>query len=697
MTETTESVRERVRELRGLLEYHNRRYYVLDDPEITDAQYDELFRELRSLEEAHPELDDPNSPTRRVGGAVREGFEKRAHTIAMYSLDNAFDLEEWAAFIERIRREEPHAPLAFWADPKLDGLAVELIYEHGKLAAALTRGDGSVGEVVTENARTVRNLPLVLTPPDGEEPPALLEVRGETVMLKDDFHALNQRQEEEGGKVFANPRNAAAGSLRQLDSKVTAGRPLRFMAYGVGAARWDGGPQAPGEKWGKHSEVMGYLAACGLPVPPQAEICAGPEQVAAKYQGLSQGRDALPFEIDGLVAKLDDLQLQEALGFTARFPKWALALKFPAHQAETELLAIEVQVGRTGVLTPVAHLAPVSVGGVTVSRATLHNEDEIRAKGLKVGDIVLVQRAGDVIPEVVRPLEERRTGREREFEFPHVCPACGSEAVRLPGEVAWRCVNATCPAVVRQRVVHFVSKAGLDMQGVGKKLVEQLVASGRVKTPADLFTLGVGELSLMERMGVKSAQNVVAAITAAKGAPLDRLLAALGIRHVGERTASTLAGAFRDLDKLAGAAQDELTALPDVGPEVAQSVGAFFGNPDNRALLASLRNAGLWPVAEEKANAGDGPLAGLTMLFTGTLSMPRPRAAKLAEAAGAKVVKAVSRNVDYLVAGDKAGSKLAKAESLGVNVLTEQQFMDLLAGGAAKAAPAPTQDSLLDS
>ena len=682
-------IRERVVELRKLLEYHNHRYYVLDDPELTDAEYDALFRELRKLEEDHPELDDPNSPTRRVGGAVREGFEKRAHTLRMYSLDNGFTLDEWRAFIERIRREEPHAPLAFWADPKLDGLAVEVIYEHGKLAMALTRGDGTEGEIITDNMRTVRNLPLQLAVPEGQEPPALLEVRGEAVMLKDDFHALNERQEEEGAKVFANPRNAAAGSVRQLDSRMTAARPLRFMAYGVGAARWDGGARAADERWSTHGAIMADLAAYGFTIPPQAKRCETPDEVAAFYERLMVERDSLPVEIDGMVAKLDDLELQGALGFTARFPKWALAMKFPAHQAETVLEAIEVQVGRTGVLTPVAHLRPVSVGGVTVSRATLHNEDEIRAKELRIGDTVKVQRAGDVIPEVVRPVLEKRDGSEREFEFPRACPVCGSDAVRLEGEVAWRCVNVSCPAVLRQRIVHFVSKAGLDIQGVGTKLVEQLVKEGRVKTPADLFGLGAGELSLMERMGVKSAQNAVKAIADARdNAPLDRLIAAMGIRHVGERTAQTLAGAFTDLDALGSATEDQLTALPDVGPEVAASVRAFFANEDNHKLFEAFRAAGLWPVAEAREDAGGGLLDGVTMLFTGTLpGMSRPQAAKLAEAAGAKVVKAISKKVDYLVAGDKAGGKLDKANALGLTVIDFDAFTRLLETGPQADGP----------
>ncbi|MBU1001531.1 MAG: NAD-dependent DNA ligase LigA [Proteobacteria bacterium] len=677
----------RVAELRRLLEYHNHRYYVLDDPKISDAEYDVLFRELAVLEREHPELDDPNSPTRRVGGAVRDGFEKRRHSQRMYSLDNAFDVAEWRLFIERIRREEPHAALAFWAEPKLDGLAAEIVYEHGRMSVALTRGDGEEGEVVTENMRTVRNLPLILKVPEGKDSsvsalPSLLEVRGEVVMLKKDFHALNDRQEEEGDKIFANPRNAAAGSVRQLDSRITASRQLRFMAYGVGDVRWDGGAQTPREHWGTQAEIMAALESYGFTIPQGAQRFESPDGVAAYYERLAAERDSLPFEIDGVVAKLDDLHLQDALGTTARFPKWAMAMKFPAHQAETRLEAIEIQVGRTGVLTPVARLAPVSVGGVTVSNATLHNEDEIRAKGLLIGDTVVVQRAGDVIPEVVRPLKERRDGSEREYAFPSQCPACGSQAVRLEGEVAWRCVNASCPAVVRQRIVHFVSKAGLDIQGVGKKLVEQLVREGRIKSPADLFGLGVGELSLMERMGLKSAENTVSAIAkACKSASLERLVAAMGISHVGEQTAKTLARTYRNLDEIMLAGGDELMALPDIGPEVAASIGVFFANEDNRALLERFRGVGLWPQAEPgDESVPGGVLAGKTILFTGTLpDMSRPQAAKLAEAAGAKVVSTISKKVDYLVAGENAGSsKLDKARALGLTVIDHAAFMRLL-------------------
>lgn len=685
----------RIAELRARIEHHNHRYHVLDAPEISDAEFDALFQELRALEEAHPEMDDPNSPTRRVGGPVLDAFEKRRHTLRMYSLDNGFELADWDAYIERLRRQEPHAELVFWTDPKLDGLAVELVYENGDLSAALTRGDGDTGEVVTANVRTIRNVPLMLRVPDGERPPALLEVRGEVVMRTKDFQALNAAQEEEGGKVFANPRNAAAGSIRQLDSRIAASRPLRFMAYGVGAVRWDGGAQAPEERWDSQGAIMAELQTFGFEIPPQAGRRERPRDVAAQYDALMAARHELPFEIDGLVAKVDDLALQSALGYTARAPRWALAMKFPAQQARTTLLSIEVQVGRTGVLTPVAHLEPVSVGGVTVSRATLHNEDEIRAKDVRVGDTVVVQRAGDVIPEVVRPLADERDGTEREFTFPASCPVCESDVVRLEGEVAWRCVNASCPAVLKQRIVHFVSKAGLDIQGVGKKLVEQLVREGRVTSPADLFTLGKGELAQMERMGPKSAANAVRAIEAARtGASLDRLVAALGLRHVGERTARTLAGNFRDLDAIGAAGEDDLTALPDIGPEVAGAIRTFFSNEENRALIDRFRDEiGLWPVAEPKAGPDPAslPLAGKSFVFTGKLPVSRPEAAKKAEAAGGRVLSAVSKKLDYLVAGDKAGSKLDKARDLGLTVIGYEQFLRLLHGETdgdeADAAP----------
>ena len=680
--------RQRAQELRKLLEYHNHRYYVLDDPEVTDAEYDALFRELRGLEERFPELDDPNSPTRRVGGAPSEKFESQEHAERMYSLDNAMSLEEFDAFVERVRRLLPEGfegEPAFWADPKLDGLAMEAVYEDGTLAMALTRGDGHVGEVVTANMRTVRNVPLTLRIPDGgsqADVPSVLDVRGEVVMRKDDFAALNARQEEEGGKPFANPRNAAAGSMRQLDPAVTASRPLRFLAYGVGRVRWADGR----DRWPTQESVIRGLEALGLAVPADAVRCDTPDGVRSLYERLRDTRDRRPMDIDGLVAKLDDRELQRVLGFTARFPRWAIALKFPAHQARTRLNAISVQVGRTGVLTPVAELEPVSVGGVTVARATLHNEDEIRAKGLLVGDTVIVQRAGDVIPEVVGPVLEERDGSQEPFVFPSECPVCRSPAERLEGEVAWRCLNVSCPAVRRGRIKHFASKAGLDLEGVGVKLVEQLVDQDMVRTPADLFTLTVDRLAPLPRMAEKSARNVVAAVAMGRErATLARLLSALGIRHVGEQTARVLAAEFTDLDDLAEADAERLIALRDVGPEVAASIRAFFDNPDNRALLESFREVGLWPLGGPPPGADADrplPLAGKRLLFTGALPVSRSEAKRLAEEAGGTAVASASRRVDWVVAGENAGSKLDKARELGLDIIDYETFLSLLDTGA---------------
>ncbi|MBG0777526.1 MAG: NAD-dependent DNA ligase LigA [Desulfovibrionaceae bacterium] len=690
----------RVAELRRLLEYHNRRYYVDDDPEITDAEYDALFRELRALETAHPELDDPNSPTRRVGGAVAEGFETRAHSVRMLSLDNAMDLDEWAAFHGRVLKGLEAASAAaggpfpaYWVDPKMDGLALEVIYENGAFRAAITRGDGEVGEVVTENMRTVRNLPLTLNG-EARPVPELLEVRGEVVMAKKDFLRLNEAQEEAGGKPFANPRNAAAGSVRQFDSRISAARPLRFLAYGVGRVR-----HAPGATpWRSQEEIMLSLRDMGLSIPPEARVCATADEVADWYLHLRDTRADLPFEIDGVVAKVNDVEQQQALGETARAPRWAMALKFPAARAETLLERIEVQVGRTGVLTPVAHLTPVALAGVTISRATLHNEDEIRAKDLRPGDTVRVQRAGDVIPEVLGPVLEKRPEGLPEFEFPRTCPSCGDPVHRDADKVAWRCLNPECPAVVRQRMVFFASKAGLDIKGVGARWIEKFVDLGWVKTFADLFRLEEDRLREQNRMGETSAANYVAAFERAKEtAPLHRLIAALGIPQVGAQTARLLARTFPDLDALAEAEAATLEALPDVGPEVARAIREWFADPDNRAAVDGLRSVGLWPRndaaggPEGRGGEHAGPLAGITVLFTGALPEPRARAQERAEAAGAVVLSAVSKKLDLLVVGDKPGSKLDKARKLGIRIVQYPEFTALLAGDGAPTAQARTQ------
>ncbi|MDL2306443.1 NAD-dependent DNA ligase LigA [Desulfovibrio sp. OttesenSCG-928-C06] len=666
---------ERAAELRKILSYHSWRYHVQDEPEISDGDYDRLFKELVAIEEEFPQLVAPDSPTQKVGGAVLKNLPTQEHSLRMYSLDNVFDTDEWAEYVQKTLRQVPEAKpedMIFWVEPKMDGLAMELIYENGVLVTALTRGDGYKGEIVTANMRTVRNLPLSLRT---ENPPSLLEVRGEVVMTRADFQALNTVQAGKGAKIFANPRNAAAGSVRQLDSSVAASRPLRFMAYGIG--RVEGHPG-----WASQHEIIEALAGYGLAVAPEAKLCNNLAEVAAFYEDLSKNRQKLAFDIDGVVAKLDRLDLQEALGYTSHAPRWAVAMKFPAEQARTKLLDIQLQVGRTGVLTPRAVLDPVTVGGVVVSYATLHNEDEIRGKNLLVGDTVIVQRAGDVIPEVVSSVPEERDGSEREFHFPASCPECGNHIHREPGEAAWRCVNKLCPAMRKETVIHFVSKAGLDVQGVGEKWIALLMDREMIKTPADLFRLGKLDLLKLDRMGEKLAGNFVAAFAEVRtSASLHRLICALGIRHVGEQTARALSYAYRDLDEISQAGLEDLQKIPDIGPEVASSIVDFFAEPGNRELLEDLRGLGLWPRSEPpvEKSASESPLGGKTFLFTGTLSISRDAAKKLAEDAGAKVVSAVSKSVDYLVAGDAAGSKLTKAESLGVAVISEEEFRKMLA------------------
>lgn len=665
----------RAKKLRKDLEYHNRLYHQLDAPEITDEAYDALFRELVEIEERFPELRTLDSPTRRVGGAVLSSLETRPHRERMYGLDNVFSAEEWAAFLQKASRALPEASpevmTAWWADPKLDGLACELTYENGILVQALTRGDGEVGEVVTEAMRTVRNLPLRLK---GNSPfPRRIEVRGEVLMFRKEFEELNERQTALGQKRFANPRNAAAGSLRQLDSSVTAARKLRFLAYGTGEL------EAPGmNPWKTYGELMSALSSYGFEIPPEGRLCRNPQEAEAYFRYLEARRDRLPFEIDGVVYKLNDREAQRALGFTARAPRFAVAWKFTARRAETRLRRISIQVGRTGVLTPVAELEPVSLGGVIVSRATLHNEDEIRRLDLRENDTVIIQRAGDVIPNVVGPVLEKRPSGLPAYEFPHVCPVCGSPAQRLEGEVAWRCLNVSCPAVIMRSIVHFVSKAGLDVDGVGEKWVEALIENGRVKSSADLFTVTREELLSYERMGEISAGKFVSALEHARtSASLTRFIAALGIRLVGEQTARTLAKRFRDVDELRAADVMQLQTLPDIGPEVARNICAFFETPSNLELLERFRGIGLWPVRRENLDNGTA-LTGKKLLFTGSLSHPRDEYRRMAESQGANVVSSVSKNLDYLVVGENPGSKLAKAQALGIAILDEEGFLSLL-------------------
>lgn len=677
-----ESVIRRARFLAAELVRHNHLYHTLDAPEISDDAYDALYNELTQLEHRWPMLANAHSPTAKVGGKLLDGLAKERHRQRMYGLDNVFSAAEWRDFAERMRRawdESLNGALAldFWCDPKLDGLAVELVYENGQLITALTRGNGEIGEVVTDAVRTMPSVPLALS--GGDTVPALLEVRGECVMFRKDFEILNAQQEALGRKIFANPRNAAAGSLRQLDISVTESRPLRFLAYALGSVDW--GDCIPCLT---QSELMTQLNKWGFLTPPDGRLCSGIDKVVEYAEWVRAHRNDFLMEIDGAVAKLNLLDAQHSLGFTARAPRFAVAFKFPATQAQTLLLGIDIQVGRTGVLTPVAILEPVSVGGVMVSRATLHNEDEIHNRDLRVGDTVIVQRAGDVIPEVVGPVLEKRPPDSVPFVFPHKCPACGQPVHREPGEAAWRCDNLACPARRLRAISHFVSKAGLDIQGVGEKWVEQLVLSGRVQSPADLFTLNESDLLGFERMGETLARKFLAALKNARStATLTRFLCALGIRHVGEQTARMLSSRFRDLDDLADASQEMLLELPDVGPEVASSIRYFFETPANRIVLSRLRELGLWP-SSNIANAApsalntDTPLRGKTILFTGTLFVSRDKAQALAEAAGAIPAGGVSKKLNYLVVGDKPGSKVEKAKSLGVQLLDAAAFRRLL-------------------
>lgn len=670
-----DAVFERMNALVRELERHNRLYHTLDAPEISDEAYDAMFAELTRLEQQYPQFRSPHSPTLRVGGGLLPGLETRVHRERMYGLEDVFSVGEWRDFVQRMLRALPETPMVFWCDPKLDGLALELVYEKGLLVDAITRGNGEEGEVVLEQARTIRTVPLRLA---GDGPfPERIEVRGEVVIYKKDFAEVNQRREALGQKVFANPRNAAAGSLRQLDVGQARKMPLTFLGYSLGSAVW-GEVKAPET----HEELMRLFQNYGFETPPGGKVCHGQEEVETCVESVHVHRADYAMQIDGAVAKVNDLAAQKALGYTARAPRFAVAFKFPAEQAETILQDIEVQVGRTGVLTPVARLAPVQVGGVTVSSATLHNEDEVRAKDARIGDTVVVQRAGDVIPELVRVVLEKRPEGAKPWEFPKTCPACGEAVHREEGQAAWTCDNISCPAVRLRSIIHFVSGAGMDIQGIGSQWIEQLVTSGRVKTPADLFTLTVRDLLGYERMGEQLAGNFVQALDSAKNkATMARFVSALGIHHVGEQAARLLATYFGTMDRLAAASVKELTGLSGIGPKMAESIHNFFAGHANQQMLARFRELGIWP-GQEKAVKDDrpGPLQGQRVLFTGTLSMPRNEAQRLAEEAGAIVVNSVSKKLDYLVAGEKPGSKLDKANALGVKVLDEDTFKTLLQG-----------------
>ncbi len=661
----------RIAGLRAEIRRHDHLYYVLDRPEITDAEYDALYRQLVKLEEEFPELVTPDSPTRRVGGAPLDKFEPVTHRIPMLSLGNAFtdsDIADFDARVKRVLGLSAGEEITYVCEPKLDGLAVELVYENGVLAVGSTRGDGFVGENVTQNLKTVKSIPLRLK---GENPPTLLEVRGEVFLPLAAFQRLNVQREEEGEPPFANPRNAAAGSIRQLDPRITARRPLTIFCYAPGDLR--------GAEFATQWELLAALQGWGLPVTSLARRVNGVSGVLAFYREMTEKRDALPYEIDGVVVKVDSFALQRELGETNRSPRWAVAVKFPPRQAVTVIEDIIPSVGRTGVITPTAHLRPVEVSGVTVSRATLHNWEEMERKDIRIGDTVVIERAGDVIPAVVRVLTENRSGGERFLPIPANCPECGSEVVKIPDEVAVRCMGLSCPAQIRESIIHFASRNAMDIDGLGEKYIEQLLRLGLVRNVADLYTLTKDDFMRFDRMGDKLAENLLNAIEASKKRELSRFIFALGIRHVGEHTAKLLATAFGSIDNLARATEAELLSIREIGPQVAQSITTFFHNEGNRETIRRMVAAGVEPTEEEKKVGGR--FTGKTFVFTGTLTrFSRSEAQKMAENEGGHAAGSVSKKTDYVVAGAEAGSKLAKARDLGITVLTEDEFLKMLEG-----------------
>ncbi len=666
----SEHLRKRVAALRREIDAHNYRYYVLDAPTIPDAEYDKMFQELVDLEAKHPQLAAPDSPTQRVGGAPLDKFSQVTHRTPMLSLNNAFTEEDVAGFDRRVREGLGMEDIEYAAEPKFDGLAISLVYEHGRFVQGATRGDGYTGEDVTANLKTVRAIPLRLR---GAKPPVLLEVRGEVIMYKADFDRMNLRQRERGEKEFANPRNAAAGSLRQLDPKITAQRPLRFFAYGL--------DDSGGVPWERHSEMLDWITDQGVPVSPERTTVTGLPGLLGFYRKMGEKRDKLPYAIDGVVYKLNHLAGQQALGFVSRAPRFAVAHKYPPEEALTEVLGIEVQVGRTGALTPVARLKPVSVGGVTVTNATLHNEDELRRKDIRVGDTIIVRRAGDVIPEVVSFVPERRPLGVGIFHMPKKCPVCGSSVVKPEGEAITRCSGGLyCAAQRKQALLHFASRRAMDIEGLGERLADQLVDESIVRTPADLYKLDVAALAGLERMAEKSARNILGALEKSKHTTLARFIYALGIRNVGEATARDLADNFGKLDALMAATEEDLQLVPDVGPVVAASVSDFFAEKHNREVIKQLLAAGLhW--TEGKGRRAEGLLAGKAFVLTGTLpNMTRDEAKELIETAGGKVSGSISKKTDYVVAGNDAGSKLDQARELGIAIIDEGGLQKLIRG-----------------
>jgi DNA ligase (NAD+) len=659
----------RIADLRNIIEYHNKRYYQQDAPEVSDAEYDRLMRELQELENQYPDDDLVTSPTRRVGAAPLAKFASVAHQSAMLSLANAFSPEEIIDFDNRIKRSAKVDHITYVAEPKLDGLAVNLIYENGLLIRGATRGDGATGEDVTQNLKTISSLPLKMRKDRGKLIPYFIEIRGEVYMERKPFQKLNLRRTEEGEEPFANPRNAAAGSLRQLDPKITARRPLNIFLYNIGEIK--------GINISSHWEVLQALISWGFPVNPLIEKAKDIQECIQYFAKIGSQRESLPYEIDGIVLKVNDLELQETLGSVSRNPRWALACKFPASQATTVVKDIIVQVGRTGALTPVAIMQPVNVGGVVVSRATLHNEDEITKKDIRIGDTVVIQRAGDVIPEVVKVVASKTTGAEKEFHMPHSCPECGAEVVRPEGEVARRCINLACPAQLKEHIRHFASRGGLDIEGLGEKVSAQLFDTGLIQDPSDLYFLTKEQLLELDRHGEKSADNLIESIRRAKNPPLDKFIFALGIRNVGEHIAKILAAKFGSLDNLIAARVEELTDIGEIGPEIAQSIVQFFHQPKNQAIMAKFSKAGVAP--QKKVAVANALLQGKSFVFTGTMkSMGRNEAKTFVDNLGGSVHSSTTAKTTYVVAGSEPGSKLDKARSLGITILTENEFLKLI-------------------